>query len=100
MNISAETKNYDLPPLLICKCPAPPPVFVRIGVGVSFWEPARTAEVVRTPFCSPTLGGSVLGNFAGVGGTHNESDGKKGKCLLSCALDTVSNTQLAWYGVF
>lgn len=81
MNISAESKNYDLPPPLICKCPAPPPVFVRIGVGVSFWEPARMAEVVRTPFCSPTLGGSVLGSFAGVGGTHNESDGKKGKAF-------------------
>ena len=24
-----------------------------IGLGVGLWEPARVAEVVRTPFCSP-----------------------------------------------
>ncbi len=53
-------------PPLICTCPAPPPLFVRFGLGVSFWEPARVAEVVRTPFCSPLLGGVQLAELSSV----------------------------------
>jgi conjugal transfer pilus assembly protein TraU len=29
----------------------------KIGVKVSFWEPARVVEVVRSPYCFPSLGG-------------------------------------------
>ena len=29
----------------------------KIGVKVSFWEPARLVEVVRAPYCFPSLGG-------------------------------------------
>jgi conjugal transfer pilus assembly protein TraU len=53
--------DLDVPPPTICSCPAPPPAFVRYGIGISFWEPARLAEVVRTPFCSPTLNGTNIG---------------------------------------
>ena len=31
----------------ICECPFPPPIFVRIGLPLSMWEPARFAETVR-----------------------------------------------------
>ena len=48
---------------LLCTCPAPPPLFIRVGLGVGFWEPARVAEVVRTPFCSPLLGGARLASL-------------------------------------
>jgi conjugal transfer pilus assembly protein TraU len=57
--LGMEDGTNDDPPL-ICACPEPPPVFYRIGLGISFWEPARVAEAVRTPFCSPTLGGEQL----------------------------------------
>lgn len=63
INSGSERDNGDPAPPLICACPAPPPVFVRPGVGVSFFEPARMAEVVRTPMCSPTLGGIKFGDF-------------------------------------
>lgn len=46
----------------VCACPMPPPVFIRIGIGTGFWEPARMAEGVTTPFCSPTLGGVNIGS--------------------------------------
>jgi len=47
----------DTPPL-ICACPGNP--IPRIGLGVSFWEPARVSEVVRTPYCANLLGGLRL----------------------------------------
>ena len=62
----------DEPPL-VCVCPVPGPPWIRIGLGVGFWEPARVAEVVRTPFCSPTLGGITLSPF-GVAGTNRRAD--------------------------
>lgn len=65
--------NGDPPPPLICTCPAPPPLFIRIGVGISFWEPARVAEVVRSPMCSPTLGGVQLGSLPVSPGTNRDN---------------------------
>jgi len=47
----------------ICICPAPPPIFFRIGIPVAFWEPARMVEVVKDPFCFPSLG-MRLGGFS------------------------------------
>jgi conjugal transfer pilus assembly protein TraU len=40
----------------LCICPAPPPVFVRVGIPLSFWEPAQYIETVKDPFCFPGLG--------------------------------------------
>ena len=78
ITMPGQTDNHDPNPPLICTCPAPPPIFVRIGVGVSFWEPARVAEVVRTPMCSPTLGGAVLGTLPVPAGTNHEGDDSGG----------------------
>jgi conjugal transfer pilus assembly protein TraU len=62
---------------LLCTCPAPPPLFIRIGLGVGLWEPARVAEVVRTPFCSPLLGGATLASLDVPHGTARlTSDGR------------------------
>ena len=33
---TADTTNFPSP---LCFCPAPPPIFVRPGVAVGFWEP-------------------------------------------------------------
>jgi conjugal transfer pilus assembly protein TraU len=65
-----------LDPPLMCVCPAPPPVFYRIGVGISYWEPARISEVVRRPGCSPFLDGQVLFDFpnANWGGNEEAED--------------------------
>lgn len=37
----------------LCACSNPP----KIGLAISFWEPARIVEAVRTPYCFPSLGG-------------------------------------------
>lgn len=58
--------NYDTPDVAsfpICICPAPPPLMFRIGIPVSFWEPARLIETVSTPFYFPFLGASVGSSF-------------------------------------
>jgi len=74
-----QPNNGDPNPPFICSCPAPPPIFIRYGVGLSFWEPARIAEVVRTPMCSPTLNGQVLAPMpmipAGTNTEPNDNDG-------------------------
>ena len=70
-----QTGNGDAAPPMLCTCPAPPPLFIRIGIGVSFWEPARVGEVVRTPFCSPTLGGITLASLAVPHGTNRDGAG-------------------------
>jgi conjugal transfer pilus assembly protein TraU len=51
----------------VCGCPTPTPPFFRIGMGLSFWEPARAVEVTTTPLCSPLLGGIPLGTVANLG---------------------------------
>lgn len=33
---------------------------ITVGMNMSFWEPLRTAEVVRQPYCFPSLGGLDL----------------------------------------
>lgn len=73
--ITAGQDDSSPSPPLVCTCPAPPPVFIRYGVGIGYWEPARVAEVVRTPYCSPTLGGSVLSSSPAPAGTHGNGSG-------------------------
>ncbi len=33
---------------------------IKVGMNMSFWEPLRTAEIVRQPYCFPSLGGLDL----------------------------------------
>jgi len=59
-----------------CSCPVPPPVFTRVGISTSFWEPARIAETVSEPWCFPSLGLNLgLGFGAGAGSTESVSQG-------------------------
>ena len=39
----------------VCACSVGP--LVKPGFNMSFWEPVRTVEVVREPYCFPSLGG-------------------------------------------
>ena len=45
---TSDTLNFPSP---VCVCPAPPPLFVRIGVAVGYWEPIRLIDVTKSPFC-------------------------------------------------
>ncbi len=74
-SLNANDDPGEDPPFL-CVCPAPPPVFYRIGLGISYWEPARISEVVRQPGCSPFLEGEVIFDADGAnwGGSSEEVD--------------------------
>ncbi|MBU0991718.1 MAG: TraU family protein [Proteobacteria bacterium] len=60
----------------VCICPMGP-VF-RMGIPLSFWDPSRLIETVKTPYCFPTVGfskGSANGKLGGThGGGGNEED--------------------------
>lgn len=47
--------------LPVCVCPIPVPPYIRPGLPIGFWEPVRLSEVVRKPFCFPSLGGLDMG---------------------------------------
>jgi len=58
----------------VCICPNPIP---RIGIPLSFWDPSRLIETVKTPYCFPTVGVST-GNAKGrLGGTHGGGGNEK-----------------------
>lgn len=76
-----EDSNEDSVHTPICTCPAPPPVFYRVGVVVSYWEPVRLIEVVRKPYCFPSLGGTQMseGTYAPEGEKSHRFEAGKGK---------------------
>ena len=65
----------------ICTCPMPPPIFIKIGIPISFYEPSRMLDVVKDPFCFESLGfgipvSAAQGLLAGVKG-NGEMDNNK-----------------------
>lgn len=58
---SMPDRDYGPVSVPICTCPAPPPVFLRIGVPVSFYEVSRIVETVKNPYCFPTMGLDLSG---------------------------------------
>lgn len=78
---NAEVANYgsqedtDNPADVACTCVVNP----TGGISIGFWEPARHVEVVRKPYCFPTLGGLVMdpGIKAPSGAQHTRDGGDK-----------------------
>jgi conjugal transfer pilus assembly protein TraU len=62
----------------ICGCPTPSPPWYRVGIGITYWEPARAVDVSTTPMCSPLLGGAKLGDYekAKKGSARTVSDNR------------------------
>ncbi len=52
-----DTPNFSSP---VCVCPAPPPVFQRVGIPIGYWEPAFIVDVTKEPFCFVGLGGRKI----------------------------------------
>lgn len=46
-----DTANPSMP---IQICPAPPPLFRRIGLAIGYWEPMALTDVTRSPGCMVT----------------------------------------------
>ncbi len=55
-NGSLPDPETDAAPLCACGNGAN----LQLGINMSFWEPLRTAEIVRHPGCLPTMGGITL----------------------------------------
>jgi len=56
----------------ICVCPDP---FPRVGIPVSFFEPSRLIEVVKDPFCFPSMGFGLGTSEGTLGGTSGSGEG-------------------------
>lgn len=66
-----DTSNPSMP---IQLCPAPPPIFKRIGMAMGYWEPMALTDVTRSPGCMVNLGGFNI-NLGKTGtGTAGQSD--------------------------
>lgn len=48
-----DTPNPSSP---VCTCPAPPPIFERIGLSFGYWEPVDLVDITKTPFCMVNMG--------------------------------------------
>ncbi|MFB3925182.1 MAG: TraU family protein [Syntrophales bacterium] len=69
--------NYpDAAQMPICVCPAINPPFFKIGIPISFWEPARIVETVSTPYCFPSVG-IGMGNPTGFQSGATKATAKK-----------------------
>ncbi|WP_235676525.1 MULTISPECIES: conjugal transfer pilus assembly protein TraU [unclassified Vibrio] len=67
-----DTPNPTLP---VSLCPAPPPVMVRLGLNLGYWEPYALTDVTRSPFCMVNLGLRLSGAHAQrIGGRSTSRD--------------------------
>ncbi|MBF0249812.1 MAG: TraU family protein [Alphaproteobacteria bacterium] len=70
-----ERPDPPNPDTLLCACPTTVPPFVRIGITIGFWEPARLVDVTKRPYCFVNLGGLELDAGIGAGQTKTSSGG-------------------------
>ena len=90
--------DTDAPSLCVCqKGPVP-----QAGINMSFWEPVRTVEIVREPYCFPSLGGLDMnpGNAMPHAAAHGRS-ASRGKTSEIDSLESTHQStafyQAHWY---
>ncbi len=64
---SSGLPDYNQQKTPICQCPAPPPIFIRVGIPMEYWAPTYTMEVVKDPMCFVALGLKLPNPFPGRG---------------------------------
>ena len=69
-NLPERPDAADAP---VCICPVPPPIFFRVGIPISYWEPSRYIETVKDPWCFPSIGITAAPTGGMLGGTHTGS---------------------------
>ena len=69
---TADTFNFPSP---LCVCPAPPPIFVRPGMAIGYWEPIRMVDVTKEPFCFVGIGGKKIDPGISIGSAGNPESG-------------------------
>jgi conjugal transfer pilus assembly protein TraU len=75
-----QVDTPDLSSSPVCACPMAVPPWIRIGITVSFWEPARYVETVKEPYCFPSIGMGLSNPSPGTlgGGMKKSSTGRGG----------------------
>jgi conjugal transfer pilus assembly protein TraU len=58
VNVTPNERDFSHYNTLFCACPGVPP---KIGIPITFWEPARMIDVTRHPYKLVGLGGIQLG---------------------------------------
>ena len=53
----------------ICMCPAPPPLFIRLGIPTGFFNPDRIVDSVKDPYCFVGIGANLGSELSGIMGT-------------------------------
>lgn len=59
----------------ICTCPAPPPLYTRIGFPIGYYIPDRMIDVVKDPYCFEGLGIPASPNVLFGGGSGHDKSG-------------------------
>jgi conjugal transfer pilus assembly protein TraU len=87
-----QEDNTTTPGNPVCACG------LRFGTPVSFWEPVRIIEMVRTPYCFPTLSGMSFTNDINQGnaGVITQREGEHGRATKSGGLPTTFYN-VHWY---
>jgi conjugal transfer pilus assembly protein TraU len=67
-NLPERPDAADAP---VCVCPVPPPIFMRPGIPISYYEPSRYIETVKDPWCFPSIGVTVAPSGGMLAGTHS-----------------------------
>lgn len=77
-----DTANPSMP---IQICPAPPPLFRRIGLAIGYWEPMALTDVTRSPGCMVTAftGGNGCCRFYGADGYRSADVRREKRCEIS-----------------
>ena len=65
-----DTINTTVMP--ICICPAPPPIMIRIGIPVGFYNPDRLIDSVKDPYCFMGAGVNLQGLLGNRGSQARE----------------------------
>lgn len=65
-NNTPDTKNPSNP---ICLCPKGS--IILAGISIGFWEPIRSVDVTREPYCFPSLGGIKIKLPVKIGRGHS-----------------------------
>jgi len=84
LTMPGQVDNHDVPPPLLCTCPAPPPIFVRLGVGISY--------------VFAYLEWNRFGHFAGASRHESRRRWRTGERFLSSSLVPVPGVVLVGYG--
>lgn len=74
----------------ICKCELPPPLFLRIGIPIGYFEASRMIDVVKDPFCFMGLGLKIDYDMDSIklGGTKTQAQDKGDRMFMQSHLIT------------